>query len=77
MLGTLPVPLRRASCVDDVVSPSYSVTWSKLRSVSKDEKESRTFCPLGQRSFQAQSLLLPYSLLPLPSVKEPGVGSEV
>ena len=52
-------PLNRPSCEDDVVSPSYSVTWSKLSSVSKEEKESRTFCPLGQRSFQAQSLLSP------------------
>ena len=51
-------PLNRPSCVDDVVSPSYSVTKSKLLSVLNDEKESCTFCPLGQRSFQAQSLLL-------------------
>ena len=59
MVEGIDEPLNRPSCADDVVSPSYSVTWSKLRSVSKDEKESRTFCPLGQRSFQAQSLLSP------------------
>ena len=58
VVAGLDEPLNRPSRSEDADSPSYSVTKSKLRSVSNDEKDSCTLCPLGHSSFQAQSLLL-------------------